>query len=505
MRRIVSLWLPFLPVERLRRRHALSPDRPLVTRSHDGRRQVIAAADPAARAQGVVPGQPLAQAQALVPDLQVLAADPDRDAADLARLAGRCLWMSPLTAPDGVDGIWIDASGCAHLHGGEPAMLGRLLDDLGRLGLSGRVAIADTPGAAHALARHGRSRLAVLPAGAPETLFDSLPVEALRIAGDTADMLHRLGLGRIGAVRAAPRAPLARRFGPLLLTRLDQMLGRVAEPIRPVLAPEIVQARRGFVEPISTPDAFRVVIDALVAEACTALRRRGEGARRLDLVFERVDGTARAVRVGTARAVHDPAHLGHLLAERIESVEPGFGVEAMRLLVTAAERCAPVQDGGGRRGIGDEADLSVLVDRLSNRLGPERVFRLAPVATHVPERRQRRVPADRAGGGGTWSADWPRPIRLLPAPEPVRVTALLPDHPPRAFIWRRSRHEVVRADGPERILGEWWRPATDADNDRVREYWTVEDRDGRRFWLFRRGDGQHVWSGDQGWFLHGFF
>lgn len=469
---------------------------------------MIAAADPAARAQGVVPGQPLAQAQALVPDLQVLEAQPDRDAADLARLAGRCLWMSPLTAPDGVDGIWIDASGCAHLHGGEHAMLGRLLDDLGRLGLSGRVAIADTPGAAHALARHGRSRRTVLPAGAPETMFDSLPVEALRIAGDTADMLHRLGLGRIGAVRAAPRAPLARRFGPLLLTRLDQMLGRVAEPIRPVLAPDIVQARRGFVEPISTPDAFRMVIDALVAEVCAALHRRGEGARRLDLVFERVDGTTRSVRVGTARAVHNPAHLGRLLAERIESVEPGFGVEAMRLAVTAAERCGPVQDDGARMGSGhrgDDADLSVLVDRLVNRLGPERVFRLTPVATHVPERRQRRMPADRAGAGGIWSADWPRPIRLLPAPEPVRVTALLPDHPPHAFTWRRSRHEVARADGPERILGEWWRPATDADNDRVREYWIVEDRDGRRFWLFRRGDGQHAWSGDQGWFLHGFF
>ncbi|ACI51114.1 conserved hypothetical protein [Gluconacetobacter diazotrophicus PA1 5] len=472
----------------------MPPDQPLVTRSHDGRRQVIAAADAAARARGVTPGQPLAQAQALVPGLLVMPAAPEQDAAALAGLVRWCLWMAPLTAPDGADGIWIDATGCAHLHGGESAMLARLLDGLGRRGLSGRAAIADTPGAAHALARHGRARLAVVPPGGHQAALDPLPVEALRIAPRTADMLHRLGLGRIGALRAAPRAPLARRFGPRLLARLDQASGQVAEPIRPVLAPDAMQARRGFVEPLSTPESFRVVIDVLLADLCATLRGRGMGARRLDLICERVDGTACAVRVGTARAVHDPAHLGRLLVERIGDVDPGFGVEAMHLLVSAAERMMPAQRGTGESGDAErEEALSALADRLANRLGPGRVFRLDAVATHIPERGQRRMPA--AGRpAAPWHVPWPRPIRLLAAPEPVRVIALLPDHPPRAFTWRGRTHAVARTDGPERVRGEWWHRAQD---DPVRDYWIVEDDGGRRFWLFR--------TAVPCWFLHGLF
>jgi protein ImuB len=483
---------------------------------------VIAAADDAARAHGVVPGQPLAQAQVLVPGLLVMPAAAGQDAADLARLVRWCLWVAPLTAPDGADGIWIDATGCAHLHGGESAMLARLLDGLRRRGLSGRAAIADTPGAAHALARHGRARLTIVPPGAQQAALDPLPVEALRIVPRTADMLHRLGLGRIGAVRAAPRAPLARRFGPQLLARLDQASGQAAEPIRPVLAPDAMQARRGFVEPLSTSEAFRIVTDVLLADLCATLRGQGMGARRLDLIFERVDGTTCAVRVGTARAVHDPAHLGRLLAERTQDLDPGFGVEAMLLRVTAAERLMPAQEhgipwtgeGAGSEDAGDaerEAALSALADRLVNRLGPGRVFRLDAVASHMPERGQRRASAVDAASTPwhaplgrpppPWHVPWPRPIRLLPAPEAVGVIALLPNHPPRVFTWRGRTHDVARADGPERIRGEWWHPAPD---DTLRDYWVVEDAGGRRFWLFRRGD---VTSGTAApcWFLHGLF
>jgi len=489
MRRVVSLWLPFWPTERLRRHDAALPaDGPLVTRGHDRRRMVIAAACPAARALGLHAGMPLAHAQAMVPDLTVVDANPDEDGQALERLAAWCLRLSPLTAADPPDGLWIDVTGCTHLHGGEEPLLDLLVGHLARQGLTGRVAIADTAGATHALARFGGAEITLVPAGSTADALALLPVAALRIAGEMADGLRRLGLDLIGQLAAAPRGPLARRFGPGLLLRLDQALGRVPEPIQPVVPPETIVVHRGFVEPISTAEAFAAVILVLVGEACRRLEQRGEGARRLDLVFERVDATLQGVRVGTARPVRDVRHLGRLLDERIEEVDPGPGVQASGLVADEAR----------------EADLSELVDRLVNRLGPGKVYRLQPVQSDVPERSQQPVAFDApAGGTDAWVSPWPRPVRLLERPEPVAALGMLPDHPPRAFTWRRVRHVVRHADGPERITGEWWR--RDAEVAAVRDYWIVENHEGRRFWLFRQGDGVDPATGGLSWFLHGFF
>jgi len=447
---------------------------------------------------------PLAQAMALVPDLLVADADPEGDGRALSDLAAWCLRLSPLTAPDPPDGVWIDITGCAHLHGGEQTILDTLVGRLAAAGLSARAGLADTPGAAHAVARHGAGTVTVVAPGAQADALALLPLDALRIPGETADSLRRLGLDLVGQLFAAPRGPLARRFGDALLLRLDQALGRVAEPIRPVLPPGTVSVRRAFVEPIATAEAFATVILALVGEACAVLEARGAGARTLDLVFERVDGSAQAVRVGTARPVRDPMHLSRLLDDRIETVDPGFGVEAMRLALPLVEPLAPVQGDSGLDGrAGEAADIAGLIDRLSNRLGAGRVYRVAPMESDVPERAVRAVPPLAPADGRGWATPWPRPARLLPRPEPVDARGLLPDHPPRWFTWRRVRHVVVRADGPERITGEWWRRP--GERAAVRDYWVVEDEDGCRFWLFRRGDGLDPATGGLSWFLHGFF
>jgi protein ImuB len=246
------------------------------------------------------------------------------------------------------------------------------------------------------------------------------------------------------------------------------------------------------------------VILALVEEACAALQARGAGARTLDLVFERVDGSAQVVRIGTARPVRDPMYLARLLEERIETVDPGLGVEAMRLVLPLVEPLAPVQrtsDLGGSPG--EAVDIAVLIDRLSNRLGAGKVYRVAPVESDVPERAVLAIPPLTPASGQGWATSWPRPARLLPWPEPVVAMGLLPDHPPRAFTWRRVRHRVVRADGPERITGEWWRRSSELAA--IRDYWIVENEDGCRFWLFRQGDGIDPATGSLAWFLHGFF
>ncbi len=481
---------------------------------------VIAAADAAAQEQGVRPpisgerlrstsgerlrSTPLAHAMAMVPNLVVADADPEGDRHALSGLAAWCLHLSPMTAPDPPDGIWIDVTGCAHLHGGEPSMLETLAGRLAAAGLSVRAGLADTPGAAHAMARHGAGAVAIVAPGGQADALALLPVQALRIGHETADSLRRLGLDLVGQLLAIPRGPLARRFGDTLLRRLDQATGRVAEPIQPVLPPGMISVRRAFVEPIATAEAFATVILALVEEACMALQARGAGARTLDLVFERVDGSAQVVRIGTARPVRDPTHLARLLDERIETVDPGPGVEAMRLVLPLVEPLAPVQrssDPGGSPG--EAADIAMLIDRLSNRLGAGKVYRVAPVESDVPERAMVAIPPLTPASGQGWATSWPRPARLLTRPEPVVAVSMLPDYPPRAFTWRRVRHRVVRADGPERIAGEWWRRSSELAA--IRDYWVVENEDGRRFWLFRQGDGLDAATGGLAWFLHGFF
>ena len=465
---------------------------------------VIAAACSKSRGLGLRAGMPVAHAQAMVPELVVADACHDDDAQALERLAAWCLRVSPLTAADPPDGVWMDVTGCTHLHEGEAPMLGLLVEHLDRQGLRSQVAIADTPGAAHALARFGGKPVEIVPTGGTADALALLPVAALRIDGRTMDGLRRLGLDLIGQLVTTPRGPLARRFGSGLPRRDDPALGRVSEPIQPVLPPDTVTVRRTFVEPLSTAEAFVSVILTLIGEACALLEQRGEGARPLDLVFERVDASVQVVRIGTARPSRDVRHLARLLDERVEEVDPGLGVEAMRLVLPLVEPLSYGQQASGL--VGDEAgdtDLSELVDRLVNRLGPGRVYRLQPIESDVPERSQQAVPIQGSAGAVPWTSPWPRPVRLLRRPEPVEALAMMPDHPPKAFTWRKVRHRVVHADGPERITGEWWVRSTELVA--VRDYWIVENQEGRRFWLFRQGDGVDPTTGGLAWFLHGFF
>ena len=488
---------------------------PFVTSAHNGHRRVIAAVDASARALGLRPGLPLAQAQARIPGLAVAEAEPDADAAALGRLAAWCLRYAPLTAPDPPDGVWIDATGATHLADGEAALLADLVGRLQCAGFAAHAAIADTPGAAHAVARHGggeKITTAIVPPDGTTAALAPLPIRALRLPDDTVATLHRLGLRRIEQLMAAPRAPLVRRFGASLLRRLDQAMGRVFEPIVPLDPPALISRRLAFVEPLFTAEAFAAAIARLTRSVCRRLERAGLGARRMDLLFERVDGSVQAIRVGTMRPARDPAHLARLLDERLETVDPGPGIEAMRLTLPLVEpfahtQTAMTQTATTQTGtlLDDAAppDLSVLLDRLANRLGAAFVYRIAPVESDVPERAVRRVPPLTPPTHRSWPVDLPRPARLLSPPQPVRALAPLPDHPPVAFTWRRKRFRVRRADGPERIHGEWWR--RDAEMQAVRDYFQVEDEDGHRFWLFRRGDGVDAATGDLSWFLHGIF
>ena len=475
---------------------------PLILAARTGNRQLIAAACPRARALGLTPGMPVTQARALVPGLEIRDAEPQADSAllhDLALFAAR-RW-TPRAAVSPPDGLFLDLSGVAHLHGGELRMCGRILRFCGRLGFTARIAVAGTWGAAHALARFSNESVTLCPNGAEAEAIAAMPLAALRLGEDALGAARRLGLETVGELIAMPRGPLQRRFGKALVERLDQALGRAGEAIDPVVPLEAPSAILRFAEPIASPEAIGGALGALMTRLAEILAKRALGARRVRLVCLRVDGEEQHLSIGTARATRDASHLLRLLLPKVEEIDPGFGIEAIRLIAERAEPLAPQPIEGELAGSKPPPDLSFLIDRLASRLGARRLFRIGAVESDVPERSVRRLsPLARPA---EWPL-WPRPVRLLSPPERVEnVMALLPDQPPRRFTWRGRAFQVRAADGPERIHGEWWRTREEADS--VRDYFQVEDEDGARFWLFRRGDGIDNRTGDLSWYLHGLF
>lgn len=487
---------------------ALPLEVPLVTAAAEHGRRVVASLDAAASRAGLRPGMTITRARMLAPELVAVDADPEGDADALRRLA---FWAgrryAPFVAPDPPDGLWIDISGCEALFGGERALLKDLHRRIAASGHAVQIACADTPGCAHAVARY-------VPAGRPVTIEPGdakkaialLPIAALRCGPRVASELVKLGFERVEQLLGTERAPVARRFGAALFHRLDQALGFLPEPITPIFADEVPRAFRSLLEPIGTATAFAFVIGDLAGELVQVLARAGQGARTLDLVFHRVDGMTFAVRVGTGVPTRDAAHMVKLLMPRIEKIDAGLGIEAMTLVAPLVEPLVAAQ--ADFAPAGERApDLVGLVDTLANRFGARRLYRLGARPSAMPERGVASLAPLGKDAPTPFSADLPRPARLLSSPEPIAVTAMLPDHPPAMFVWRRSRHRVVAADGPERIHGEWWREAGhEADTPfMVRDYFQVEVEGGGRYWIFRLGDGEWPASGPMQWFLHGAF
>lgn len=475
---------------------------PLALIGKVGRRDEIVSACPAARALGIHPGMAATHARALVSDLDFRAAEPEADEALLDRLALFGIrHSSPIVAVSPPDGIWLDLTGAAHLHGGEERFYQRLQAFCRRVGFTARIAIADTPGAAHALARYGAEDIAIVPAGGVAKALSPIPVAALRLDRGALAAARKFGFETIADLLPVARGPLARRLGLAAIDRLDQALGGKAEPITPredIVTPAV---ERRLLEPIGTAEAIAQVMHDLLQDLAQVLQRKGLGARSLRLVALRIDGGEQVVAIGTSRPSREVPHLLRLLKLRIERIDPGMGLEQFRLLAPHTEPLDAENLGAILAGESTVRDPARLVDVVAGRIGPGSVFRIAPVESHVPERAVRLtspiLPA------GSWPA-WQRPVRLFAHPEPLhRVMALLPDQPPKRFEWRGKSHTVVAGDGPDRIHGEWWR--RNAEVWAVRDYHRVEDDAGGRYWVFRRGDGVASETGDLSWWMHGIF
>src|SRR6266478_4932336 len=400
MRRIMYLWLPRWPIDRLRlsqRKNFDAPaeETPFATVVDAAGRRLLAAVNPAAAAAGLAPGMPLADALSFLPGLATASAEPAEDAAALRRLAEWCGRYSPWTAPDGMDGVRIEITGSAHLWGGEKALAADLTARLDRRGVAVRVAIADTIGAACAMARFAEAggNAVILPSGEVRAALASLPVEALRLDPTTAQGLRRVGLKRIGDLYAMPRDALTRRFGETVAQRLDQALDDLPEPLSPLGEAPSRRVRLSFAEPITGPADLVLATERLTTDLVQRLAREGTGARRLDLAFHRVDGRVERIRLGTARPSRDPRHLAVLFKERLDTIDPGLGVEDMILTAFAVEPLPAEQIGlAGYSANSETSGIAPLLDRLGNKLGLAALSRIEPRESHIPERASIRVP-----------------------------------------------------------------------------------------------------------------
>jgi len=524
-RRILSLWLPRLPIDRIRRKLACSSGKPdnanaaaSVVVAKDNNALKIYSLDEAAIGYGLAIGLPLANARAICPHLDVFDADEAADAKTLEDIADWCDRFTPLVALDPPHGLYLDITGCAHLFGGEAALLRALCDALTAQGFTVSAAIASTAICARTVTRHIHGR--IVPDGDEADAVSPLPVSALGADQAITTGLRRAGLKTIGEVAARAPSEIAARFGSGFTAHLAQALGERDGPINPrkPLPDYIVEKR--FAEPVATESVISATLSRLAATLVTSMERQGKGARQLQASFFRTDGAVRTIAVEAGQPITRAAVIDRLFRERLDALndplDPGFGFDLIRLSASRTEIVVQKQHDLDTH-VHESDELAALIDRIAARLGGRRVVVHLPQDTHIPEYAAQAASAQHHLAAAS-VALWParaageppsRPLRLFDRPEPIKVPlATVPDGPPHHFTWRRAVHAVVKVEGPERIAMEWWKQDGKA---LTRDYFRVEDETGLRFWIFRDGlYGSELYDVDgrpapANWFVHGLF
>lgn len=497
-KRFASIWFPYLTTDRHAIRKPGLRTVPFVLAAPVHGRIVINEANAVAESQGITRGMVVADAKAFLPGLEVIDDQPGLAERLLKVLGLWCIRYTPVVAVDPPDGLILDINGCAHLWGGEEIYLKDMVTKLRKRGFHARMAIAGAIGAAWAVARFGKTN-PIVESGREADALLSLPPAALRLEPDMVDRLHKLGLRTIRSFMHMPPSVLRRRFGDQLLVRLQQALGQEEEHLLPLKPVPPYAERLPCLEPIRTAVGIEITIEKLLGMLCKRLSDEGKGLRLATLKCHRVDGKSVQVGITTSRATASVPHLIKLFSLKISHIEPALGIELFVLDAPKVEDADPVQGAlwGGVPGLEDTA-LSELIDRLKGRVGTRAIYRYLPDEHHWPERSFKEATSIKEKPSTFWKGDRPRPTRLLATPEPIEVTAPIPDYPPMNFRHKGEMHPIEKADGPERIEREWW-----MDPGEHRDYYHVEDDKGCRYWLYRSGhygdDSAHQW------FLHGFF
>jgi protein ImuB len=497
-KRFISLWFRHLTTDRLTLRRPELANVPFIFVAPDHNRVIVTAANLLAEQQGAHAGMAAADAKAIVPGLQVFDAIPGQPEKLLKALGEWCIRYTPFIAVDLPDGLILDITGCAHLWGGERAYLKEIITRLKSKGYDARGAITDTVGAAWAIARFGKLKPIIEPNGQSEALL-SLPPVALRLEPLILERLQKLGFYTIKSFMGIGRSVLRRRFGEGFLLRLNQALGNEDEPLQLLHLIEPYTERLPCLEPIRTATCIEIAIKTLLEKLCTRLAAEGKGVRVAVLKGYRIDGRLIGADIGTNRATHQVSHLFKLFELKIASLEPALGIELFTLEAPKVEDVEPEQEAlWSPEGCGlDNNSLAELLDKLANKIGAGNIKRYLPQERYWPERSIKQATSLSEKSATNWRTGRARPSLLLPRPERIEVTALIPDYPPMLFIYKNVVHKIKKADGPERIEREWW-----LDRGEHRDYYQVEDESGKRYWLFRSG---HYSGESNQWFIHGFF
>ncbi|TFF34496.1 Y-family DNA polymerase [Mucilaginibacter psychrotolerans] len=495
-KRYMAIWFRHLLTDWLALRRPELKEQPFVIAAPERNRMTITATSPLAEAEGIHTGMAVADAKACSAGLQVIDEVAGKAAKLLRQLGLYCIRYSPIVAVDLPDGLLLDISGCAHLWGGEREYLKEIVNKLRASGYDARAAIADTAGAAWAVSRFGKTT-PIIPPGKHADALLALPPAALQLDSANLQKLQKLGFHQCRMLMEMPRPVLRRRFGEAFMLKMEQALGIQLEVIMPLLVPVPYQERLPCLEPVKTAKAIEIAIENLLQILCGRLKADGKGVRKAVLKCYRIDGKMVKAAISTNRASYSVSHLQKLFGLQIDKIEPALGIELFIMEVPRAEEVDQVQESlwAANPGLQDTS-LAELLDRLAGKVGPAAIKRYLPVEHHWPERSIKLAESLTDKPATAWRTDRPRPLRLLPRPEPVEVMAVLPDYPPKVFTYKGKRHVVDKADGPERIEREWWR-----DEGEHRDYYAVEDTLGQRYWLFRLGH----YDAAPRWFIHGYF
>ncbi len=549
-RRILSVWFPRLGAERLMRRMSIGDDVPFAVMRETGQMQVLSSLNNAASAAGLHVDQPLRDAHAICGTLITRLQNPQAEAGFLDALARWAGQFSPWVAQERPDALVLDITGCAHLFGGEEALLVQMNEAAADLGLTARCGLAGSVGAAWALARYSdvppgktrsgdaidqearatRSRAAkrrhwerggteplpcntytygqtsrIARSGQTHSALSNLPVAALRLEAEQVAELNRLGLRRIEDLLSQPRGPLARRFGRGLILRLDQAIGAAPEPVSPGTPRPRFATRMTLPEPIGLKEDLEAGLERLIPRLCKLLQDKGQGARLVRLQAWRADGTMGWVEAGLARATDNPDRIRPLLKMKLDELDAGFGIDMLRLEACQTEVLHQRTASGHmdashsvRMRMLSDTRMDDLIGRVGGRIGLEAVTRYHPVSSHIPEKTAQLLAAAWSDPAELWPSPLsPRPLRFW-RPEPV--TAPDTAHMPAQFRWRGRVHELAEARGPERISPEWWLDEPDWRSG-VRDYWHVITERGERLWLYYAHGG----TMSSGWFCQGSF
>lgn len=497
-KRFLSIWFRYLHTDWFTKRQPELAQKAFVLARPSHGKMIISHTNAIAQTQGVLKDMAVADARAIIPSVIVLDDDPSISGIFLKGIAEWFIRFTPVVSPDAPDGLVLDVTGCTHLWGGDEGYIKTIYARLIKAGYTVRLAIADTIGCAWALARFGKNGSIIKPGGQIDALI-SLPASSLRIDAEMAHRLAKLGLFRVGHFITMPRTSLRRRFGEYLLQRIDEAAGTREEDIIPVNPVPLYSERLYCLEPIVTKTGIDIALNNLLDVLCKRLQHEQKGIRSLVFKGFRIDGKMVQISIGTLRASCNINHLYKLFENKIETIEPALGIELFVLEALHVEELHSRQEQLWEKNDGiDDVSLSELLDRISSKLVSCNIQRFRADEHYWPERSFKATSTLQEKPSTSWRTDRPRPLHLLSKPEPIEVTAPVPDYPPMLFRYKGQLHKIMKADGPERIEQEWW-----LQQGQHRDYYYVEDENGYRYWLFRSGhyDVERTYQ----WYMHGFF